>query len=229
MSSIFKYFGQGKQQTRDTILDPITARNNTLATALEQETFTDLHDDAQEARKATHTGYDITVAVAESVTVGALSSTLCTKEGSSIYFKGGIVAYSISSKKDILGIDTKYAEQNNFANPFTTLEMARSVAKMFKSRFGIATTGYSLPLTREANPERGECALDIKNPYAYICLYDSVADNNIIHRVDYEYSEHESKIIQRATVQAKVALEGKKMFVLHLTKLYGSDVSKLIE
>jgi len=164
---------------------------------------------------------DFTVATAESVTAGAVSNALCSEPGASQYFKGGVVAYSIASKKEILNIDTTYAEQNNFANPFTTSEMAKSVTKMFKSRFGLSTTGYSLPYQREADEKNKQCALDIKHPYAYICLYDSITDKSIIIKEEFVYDENTDKAIQRATVQAKVALRA--------AELYNKTIKSLVD
>jgi PncC family amidohydrolase len=162
---------------------------------------------------------EITVATAESITAGALSNTLCSEPGASTYFKGGIVAYSVASKKEILGIDIVFAEKNNFANPFTTSEMARAIVKKFNSRIGLATTGYSLPISRPENKEKGECELDIKHPYAYICLYDSLTEFEIIKKIEFEYSADISDAIQRATVQTKVALEAKKIYQNYIKSL----------
>jgi len=156
---------------------------------------------------------EFTVSVAESVTAGALSNSLCAEPGASKYFKGGIIAYSINSKKEILGVDIKYAEKNNFANPFTTFEMAKSVANMFNSRIGMATTGYSLPTSRDENLEKGECLLDIKVPYAFICLYDSKTGDQIINKVVFKYDNTKSDIINKATMQAKVGLEGRRIYM----------------
>jgi hypothetical protein len=154
---------------------------------------------------------DITVSVAESVTAGALSNSLCSEPGASKMFTGGIVAYSINSKKDILGVDVKYAELNNFANPFTTCEMAKAVVKKLKSRIGIATTGYSLPYKRDATSI--ECGLDIKIPYACICLYDSIRDIDQTITVYYtDYDPNGNQKIQKASAQAKFALVAHNMF-----------------
>ena len=162
---------------------------------------------------------ELTVSVAESVTAGALANSLCSEHGASSYFKGGIVAYSILSKKEILGIDTEYAEANNFANPFTTLEMAKSVAKMFNSRIGIATTGYSLPRFRPANIERNECELNITKPYAYITLYDRFTNQEITVREEFNYSARENDTIQRAMIQSKIALLATSMYKKHIEKI----------
>ena len=162
---------------------------------------------------------EITVSVAESVTAGALANSLCSEPGASSYFKGGIVAYSILSKKEILGIDIEYAEANNFANPFTTLEMAKSVALMFNSRIGMATTGYSLPRYRPANPEKNECELNITRPYAYITLYDRFTNQEITIREDFNYSAKENDTIQRAMIQSKIALVATAMYKKHVEKI----------
>ena len=160
----------------------------------------------------------MTVAVAESVTAGALSNCLCSEPGASQYFKGGIIAYSILSKKELLGIDIDYAESHNFANPFTTSEMAKSIVKKFNARIGMSTTGYSLPVYRPENKSKNECLLDVKNPYAYVCLFDSKTNFEIIKKIEFVYVDNVPTHIQRATVQAKVALEGKNLFLEYINK-----------
>ena len=50
-------------------------------------------------------GRSITLATAESITGGLISSLITDTPGSSEYFKGSIVSYSIFSKSDILGVD----------------------------------------------------------------------------------------------------------------------------
>jgi PncC family amidohydrolase len=171
---------------------------------------------------------EFTVAVAESVTAGALTNTLCSEPGASKFFKGGVIAYSIQSKKDILGIDIEYSEKHNFANPFTTSEMAKSVCSMFEARIGMATTGYSLPTSRAADEEKGICALDVANPYAYICLYDSRTNQEIIKKVNFTYDKTSSDTIQRASVQTRVALEAHKMYMIYKQKIQASESEAIV-
>lgn len=165
---------------------------------------------------------ETSVAVAESVTAGTLATSLCSEPGASSYFKGGVVAYSPSSKKEILQIDTMFAEENNFANPFTTMEMAKSIVKIFKARIGMATTGYSLPYTRPENKENHECALHIEHPYAYIALWDSFTGEEIIIREDFVYDPNMNKAVQRASVQAKIAIKGAALYKKHVNKIKGA-------
>jgi PncC family amidohydrolase len=157
--------------------------------------------------------YLLSVSVAESVTAGALSNTLCSEPGSSKFFLGGIVAYNMATQEKLLGVDSKYAELNNFANPFTTFIMAKNVAKLFNSRIGLSTTGFSLPTFREENLEEGKCEIDVLVPYAYICLYDSKNDSHKIYKiVNDDYQLGGNQRIQRAQMQSKIALECKKTF-----------------
>lgn len=153
------------------------------------------------------------VAVAESVTAGALSNTLCSEPGSSKFFLGGIIAYNMATQTKLLNVDAEYAEKNNFANPFTTLTMAKNVTDLFKARIGISTTGFSLPTYRTADPIKGKCEIDVKIPYAYICIYDSLTDFHKIYKVtNDDYSANGNQKIQRAEMQVKVATYCKKIF-----------------
>jgi PncC family amidohydrolase len=162
---------------------------------------------------------DFSVGVAESVSAGAVSTALCSEPGASDFFRGSIVAYNTQSKKDLLGIDVEYAERNNHANCFTTEEMARAAAKKLNARIGIATTGYSLPTSRAEDTVRGYCALDIKQPYAIIALYDTALQYSLMRNVAYVYDERLSSKVNRATMQARVAIEAKKMYVDYVKKL----------
>lgn len=165
----------------------------------------------------------ITVGIAESVTAGAVANTLCAEPGASEFINGATVAYSIQSKKDLLGVDIVYAEQNNFANPFTTEEMARAAARIYKARIGISTTGYSLPMHRAADKEKGYCELNITEPYAYICLYDSVLNQAIIKKIQFANDTTIQPKLLRAQVQTKIALECKKLYHSHLSTIKNSN------
>lgn len=162
---------------------------------------------------------DVTVSVAESVTAGAVANSICSEPGASKYFKGGIIPYTITSKKELLNIDVAYAESTNHANPFTTLEMAKAAVKMFKSRIGIATTGYSLPYKRAENKEANECELNIEVPYVYITLYDSLLEHDITVKIEYEYYKNQSDAKQRATVQAMSAIKATNMYKDYAEKI----------
>ena len=71
--------------------------------------------------------YLLPVSIAESVTAGALSNKLCSEPGSSRFFLGGIIAYNKETQEKVLKIKYNPNELFNFANPYTTFNMAKNV------------------------------------------------------------------------------------------------------
>ena len=53
------------------------------------------------------------LAVAESVTAGRIQALIATVSGASNFFEGGLVAYSLSQKVRLLGVDSDHAEAVN--------------------------------------------------------------------------------------------------------------------
>lgn len=86
-----------------------------------------------------------TLATAESITGGGLSSAITSVEGSSQIFLGAIVAYQNSVKSDILGIDLSLIETHSVYSQVIASEMARAVRVQFGSTWSIATTGVAGP------------------------------------------------------------------------------------
>lgn len=101
-----------------------------------------------------------TLAVAESLTAGNLQALVARRSGSSAFFKGGLTAYTIPMKAQLLGVDAAAAELCDAVSPEVAGEMAKGVCALYSADFGIATTGYAGPY-----PER-----DISAPYAHVAI-----------------------------------------------------------
>jgi len=86
-----------------------------------------------------------TVSVAESCTGGLVSDLITNVPGSSRYFRGGIVSYSIEAKARHLGIPIKYIERYGVVSAQVAKRMAEGVRKAFPSDFGLSTTGVAGP------------------------------------------------------------------------------------
>ena len=86
-----------------------------------------------------------TVAVAESCSGGLVSQKLTDVPGSSQYFKGGVVAYANSAKRDLLGVPAALLDRYGAVSD----EVARAMAEGARARFGtdlaVATTGIAGP------------------------------------------------------------------------------------
>ena len=92
---------------------------------------------------------ETSIAVAESLTSGHLQANLGRVSGSSAYFLGGITAYNIAVKADLLGVDRTHAAEVDCVSQRVAREMAAGVQKLFSSDIGIATTGYAEPIIFE--------------------------------------------------------------------------------
>jgi PncC family amidohydrolase len=165
----------------------------------------------------------LTVSVAESVSAGAVSNILCSEPGSSKFFYGGIIAYNMISQQTLLGVDNKYAEKHNFANHYTTLMMAKNISKKFNSRIGISNTGFSLPTYRDAeknkNGEIYKCKIDVRIPFAYICIYDNKTDFHKIYHIENEnYCITKNQKAERAIMQVLIAKKTKEIFKNYCNK-----------
>lgn len=101
------------------------------------------------------------LAVAESLTAGLLQSKMVALDGASEFFSGGVTAYVIDMKVNLLGVDRAEAEKTNAVAPQIAENMARGICELMQSQVGLATTGYAEP---DAN-------LHVETPYAYIGLF----------------------------------------------------------
>lgn len=90
-----------------------------------------------------------TLATAESLTGGQLSSLITAIPGASEYFQGGVVAYSNEVKHEILGIAQTDIEEFGVISAQTASAMAFNVSKVFGTEFGLAVTGVAGPTQQE--------------------------------------------------------------------------------
>ena len=96
-----------------------------------------------------------TLAVAESLTAGKLQDAIASVSGSSAYFRGGVTAYHIDMKVEVLGVDRDLAEACNCVSEGVAYQMAVGVRKLMSADLGISTTGYAEPWG------------DVSEPYAF--------------------------------------------------------------
>ena len=86
-----------------------------------------------------------TLATAESITAGGLSSAITSVEVSSQIFLGAIVAYQNHIKTDILGIDESVIATHTVYSQEVAIAMAEAVREKFGATWAIATTGVAGP------------------------------------------------------------------------------------
>jgi nicotinamide-nucleotide amidase len=91
--------------------------------------------------------HDLTVAAAESLTSGAVASALGRAPRASVWFAGGVVAYSTRVKQRVLGVATDQVVTEEAA-----VELARGVASLLEADLAVSVTGVGGPDSEEGHP-----------------------------------------------------------------------------
>lgn len=86
-----------------------------------------------------------TLALAESCTGGHISHLITSVPGSSAYFQGSLIPYHNEFKSGILGVEAATLEKHGAVSEATVVEMANHVRKLFKSSYGMASSGIAGP------------------------------------------------------------------------------------
>ena len=86
-----------------------------------------------------------TIAVAESLTGGLVSSRLTNLGGSSDFFIGGIVCYSPRVKVTNVGVPAGLISQFGVVSKEVAVSLAEEIKKRFRTDIGLAVTGVAGP------------------------------------------------------------------------------------
>jgi nicotinamide-nucleotide amidase len=103
------------------------------------------------------------LAVAESCSGGQLSDQITDTPGSSDYYRGGIIAYSMQAKENLLGLPSSLLQKEGAVSEKTATEMAKAVRKLFNSDIGIGITGLAGPDSDESNKPVGLVYIAVSN------------------------------------------------------------------
>ncbi len=86
-----------------------------------------------------------TLATAESCSGGYIAHLITSVPGSSLYFKGTVVAYSYDAKETILGVSHNTLETKGAVSEETITEMFHGLMNATTADYGIATSGIMGP------------------------------------------------------------------------------------
>jgi nicotinamide-nucleotide amidase len=143
------------------------------------------------------------VAVAESLTCGRVQALIGAVSGASDYFAGGITAYSLEQKVAHLSVDRMAAEAVNCVSAQVAEQMARGVARLFRTNWGVGTTGYAEPWAKGG--------VDV--PFAWWAVYQFVNG-----RPEVLSGQLECPGASRTEVQQRVAEEAVAQLARQLAK-----------
>jgi PncC family amidohydrolase len=94
-----------------------------------------------------------TLAVAESITGGAVCAELVKIPGASKYLLGGVVAYSNRIKVAEVRVNPRTIARYGAVSSQVCLEMAQGIRHKYQASIGVATTGFAGP--RQDNEKVG--------------------------------------------------------------------------
>lgn len=86
-----------------------------------------------------------TVAVAESLTGGAVVASLVAVPGASAAVRGGVVAYATDLKAALLGVPPEMLDAHGPVHPDVARAMADGARTRLSADYGVATTGVAGP------------------------------------------------------------------------------------
>ncbi|WP_424935479.1 MULTISPECIES: CinA family protein [Bacteria] len=97
------------------------------------------------------------LAVAESLTGGALSAALVTVPGASDVFRGAVIAYATPVKQTLLGVDARLLAERGPVDGEVARQMARGARKALtveggEAEVGVSTTGVAGPTMQDGAP-----------------------------------------------------------------------------
>ncbi len=98
------------------------------------------------------TARGLTLAVAESLTGGALMDALVAVPGASGCLRGGVVAYATDLKHLLLDVPVELLDRTGPVHPEVALAMADGVRRRLGADLGLATTGVAGPDAQDGRP-----------------------------------------------------------------------------
>ena len=107
------------------------------------------------------------ISVAESCTSGIIASKLTLFEGSSSFFKGGVIVYSDKSKHKVLGVSKNLIKEKSSVSNKVAKSMAEKVSEKFNSDFAISSTGFASE-TKNKECTVGQVYIGLKTPKSIV-------------------------------------------------------------
>ena len=89
------------------------------------------------------------MSTAESLTGGRVAAALTSVPGSSLSYRGGVVAFASDLKVSLLGVSQAVVEQHGVVSAECAVAMATGVRELSGSTYAVATTGVAGPAEQE--------------------------------------------------------------------------------
>jgi nicotinamide-nucleotide amidase len=108
-----------------------------------------------------------TLGTAESLTAGLVAATFATVPGASNVLRGGIAAYAVDVKTDVLGADPDVIARHGVYSRECAVAMAVAARGTLRCDWSVATTGVAGPDPDDGHPA-GEVHVAVAGPDAVV-------------------------------------------------------------
>lgn len=108
-----------------------------------------------------------TVATVESLTGGLLCASLTDVPGASAVVRGGVVAYTLDAKRDVVAVDPDILREHGAVSAQAAAALADRILMIFGSTWALSTTGVAGPSTQEGKPV-GTVFIGLAGPHSEV-------------------------------------------------------------
>ncbi|MFM8771080.1 MAG: competence/damage-inducible protein A [Candidatus Kapaibacterium sp.] len=123
-----------------------------------------------------------TLAIAESCTSGMLGARLTDISGSSIWFLGGVMCYSNSSKVRDVGVDEQTLARHGAVSKEVAAQLACGIRDRFQSTYGIGITGVAGPGGGSEQKPVGTVYIAVATPHRCVPLRFQFGNDRHVNR-----------------------------------------------
>lgn len=129
------------------------------------------------------------LSTAESCTGGYIAHLITGIPGSSVYYKGSVIAYSNQIKMDLLGVDERGLMDFGAVSEQVACQMAENVRIKLNTDYGIAVTGI-------AGPDGGSDEKPVGTTWIAMATPEKTIARNFL------FGEHRGRNIRKAALEA---------------------------
>ena len=151
-------------QDKQFLIEEVKSYTNSLQKFIGQYIYGEDGETIQEAIGKKLTLNKQTLSTAESCTGGYISHLITNIPGTSVYYKGAVIAYSNDIKESIINVRSETLQNFGAVSEETVKEMADGIRKKFKTDYAIATSGIAGPGGGTADKPVGTVWIAIAGP-----------------------------------------------------------------
>lgn len=144
-SGIIKLRLTGTGSNKDVLEKLITEQTDILYKTIPELIYSDNEESLEMVTGRLLKAKNMTVTTAESCTGGEIAHLITTVPGSSLWYKGSVIAYANQVKTEILNVPEKLIELHGAVSEEVVRQMAIGIRNKMKSDFSVATSGIAGP------------------------------------------------------------------------------------